>query len=254
MENIKGFLIDLDGVLYIDDQIISGAIETINHLKKNGYILRFLTNTTTKSFQQVYLKLLDLGLPVDKKEIITAPIAALSYLKKENIKNCYLVMNEHLKDDFHQLIQDDEKPEAIIIGDIEDKWDYHLMNKLFNFMMNGSNLIAFHKVRFRRREVSLQIDIGAFIHGLEYATGKKSIVMGKPSKAFYHMALEQMKLSADQVLMIGDDIDSDIGGAQEVGIKAILVKTGKYNSDYVKSRKIHPFMTISSIADIKKLL
>jgi len=92
--------------------------------------------------------------------------------------------------------------------------------------MNGAKLIAVHKNRFCQTKHGLQLDIGAFIHGLEYASGSEAVIIGKPTPAFFQVALDEMGLSKDEVLMIGDDIDSDIGGAQKAGLKAVLVRTG----------------------------
>lgn len=111
-----------------------------------------------------------------------------------------------------------------------------------------------HKNRFWQTEHGLQLDIGAFIHGLEYASGSEAVIIGKPSPAFFQMALDDMGLNKNEVLMIGDDIDSDVGGAQEAGLHGVLVRIGKYRKTYADASAIKPDYVIDSIADLPALL
>jgi len=98
------------------------------------------------------------------------------------------------------------------------------------------------------------MDIGAFIAGLEYASNQDAMIIGKPSQDFFDAVLNDMQLQAEEVVMIGDDIDSDIGGAQAAGIRGALVKTGKYRAAYTEASAIKPDFIIDSVVDLPKLL
>src|SRR5690606_36950964 len=100
----------------------------------------------------------------------------------------------------------------------------------------------------------LQMDIGGFIEALEYASGTKAMIIGKPSADFFNAALEDMQLEAREVGMIGDDIDSDVGGAQQAGLKGILVRTGKYRQSYAAVSPVTPGVVSDSILDLAGLL
>jgi HAD superfamily hydrolase (TIGR01458 family) len=128
-----------------------------------------------------------------------------------------------------------------------------MLNEVFACLMRGAKLIAIHKNRFWQTESGLHMDIGAFIAGLEYASNTEAIIIGKPSLDFFKAALNDMQLNANEVLMIGDDIDSDIGGAQAADIKAALVRTGKYRKAYTEASAIKPDITLDSIADLPKV-
>lgn len=117
-------------------------------------------------------------------------------------------------------------------------------------MVNGAELIALHKNKFWQTQTGLRMDIGAFVAGLEYVTGKPATVIGKPAGAFFQMALQPLGLPVSHVAMVGDDIDSDVGGAQQVGLVGVLVKTGKYREDYVANSLVRPDMLIDSVADL----
>jgi ribonucleotide monophosphatase NagD (HAD superfamily) len=115
-------------------------------------------------------------------------------------------------------------------------------------------VIALHKGKFWRANEGLKVDIGAFIAGLEYATGKEALVIGKPSPSFFQLALDDMALSAGDVAIIGDDIDADVGGGIASGLKGILVKTGKYREDYVSQCSVKPDWTLETINELIDLL
>jgi len=248
--NIKGLLIDLEGVLYVGPKLIEGATEIIQKLKSQDIPLRFLTNTTTKSLRTLHEKLTGLGLPIEKEEIISAPQAAIRYLSKQPNPSVYLVLNEDAKEDFKDFSQKKSDVEFVIVGDIGEKWTYDLLNKIFSLVIEGATLVGLHKGKYWQAPEGLKMDIGAFITGIEYASRKEAIIMGKPSKDFFQMALEDIGYSADDVLMIGDDIDSDIGGGQQAGIRGILVQTGKYRKELVEKSPIEPDAVIASIVNL----
>jgi HAD superfamily hydrolase (TIGR01458 family) len=253
LKNIKAFLFDLDGTLHIGDKAIAGAAETIRTLKDNGYPCRFITNTTTKTLSELHDQMIRIGLPILKEEIINTFEIAVLYLRKIKNPTCYFVLNDKVKKDFSEFKEELVNPQYIIIGDIGNKWNYNLLNKIFNMMMNGSNLIALHKGRFWLTEEGLQMDIGAFITGLEYVTGKEAIVLGKPSKEFFLTAISGLNIPPENIAMVGDDINNDVSGAQALGMFGILAKTGKYKEEYINASKVKPDLIIDSVKDIIKL-
>ncbi len=119
LDNISGLLIDLDGVVYISNQAIPGAAEAITRLKTKNIPLRFVTNTTTMSQDSLHKKMVALGLPIEKHEIISAVQAAVLYLRSLKNPTCYLVLTEDCKKDFAEFIQTDKNPDYIIIGDLQ---------------------------------------------------------------------------------------------------------------------------------------
>ena len=249
----RGLLFDLDGVLYVAKDAIPGAITTVARLRQH-FTCRFITNTSTLSLASLQRKINALGFDIPPEEIISATQAALRYLEQQSDPTCRLLLAEDVKRDFAALPQSDTAPRFIVVGDIGDAWSYALLNEVFDNLMHGARLIAVHKNRFWQTEHGLQLDIGAFIHGLEYASGSEAVIIGKPSPAFFQVALDDMGLKKEEVLMIGDDIDSDVGGAQQAGLRAVLVRTGKYRQAYAEASAIKPDYVIDSIADLPALL
>ena len=165
-----------------------------------------------------------------------------------------MLLAEDVKQDFKDFNKSGIAPDYIVIGDIGNVWSYSLLNQVFNNLMNGAKLIAIHKNRFWQTEHGLQMDIGGFVDALEYASGVKAMIIGKPSPDFFQIALDDMGLKSSDVAIIGDDIDVDIGGGQLVGLKGVLVKTGKYRQNYAEASAVKPDLIINSIADLPKVL
>ncbi len=254
LTDVRGMLIDLDGVLYVDSKIINGAIETINKLKKNRIECRFITNTSTLSQHSLHKKLQNLGFSIKQNEIISATQAALLYVQQFPASKSLLLLADDVKQDFQTVKQSSNKADFVIVGDIGNQWSYDLMNTAFSLLQQGAQLIAIHKNRYWQTTQGLQMDIGGFVTALEYASQSEAIVIGKPSINFFQMAIQSLKLQPHQVAIIGDDIDSDINGGQNAGLSGILVQTGKYRKQIVDASGIQAKHTIKSIIELPALL
>ena len=251
--SIKGILFDLDGVLYIGSHAVEGAIEAVGKIRTSGIKCRFVTNTSTLSLASLEQKMNALGFSIPTNEIISAPQATYLYLKRQHNPVCRLLLAEDVKKDFGEFDQSGQV-NHIVIGDIGDTWSYSLLNQVFNDLTKGAKLIAIHKNRFWQTEHGLQMDIGGFVDALEYASGVKAMIIGKPSPEFFQVALDDIGLKPSEVAIIGDDIDVDIGGGQQIGLKGIMVRTGKYRQSYAESSTIKPNLIIDSIVDLPKVL
>lgn len=252
--SVNAVLFDLDGVLHIGNSPIPGAIETVDLLRTRGLGCRFVTNTSTLSRYSLHQKILGMGFYVAPEEIISAPEAALKYLEQLGNPLCRFLLADDVKKDFSHFRQSNTAAEYIVVGDIGKAWTYDVMNEVFNCLKNGAKLIAIHKNRFWQTGAGLQMDIGGFITALEYAAGTQAMIIGKPATEFFQIALADLKLPASEVLMIGDDVDSDVGGAQKAGIRGVLVRTGKFREEHLASATVAPDMVIDSVADLPALL
>lgn len=251
---VEGVLIDLDGVLYVGGEAIEGATDALNRLRSAGYDLRGVTNTTTRSAVSLGRKLEKLGLPLKPDDLVTAPRAAVRYLRSLGTPTVRLVLSDDAASEFDEFDQSEAQPDVVVIGDIGSAWDYDLLSELFGYLIEGAELVALHKGRYYEGPDGLVLDIGGFVSALEYAAGLEAVVIGKPSERFFQLAVSDMDLDPDHVVMVGDDVESDIGGAQKAGLRGILVKTGKYREHLVEKSAVEPDAVIGSIADLPGLL
>ncbi|MCX6683496.1 MAG: TIGR01458 family HAD-type hydrolase [Methanoregula sp.] len=256
MKDIRGFLIDLDGVLYVGDKAIKGARESIDLLRDGKYPFRFVSNTTRKCRKTIAEQLVSMGFDIPVEYIFTPPLAAIALLKNAGKHQCYLLTTGDVYRDFEQdcICNASTMADVVIIGDAGDNLTYDSLNTAFRHLMNGADLIALEKDRYWMAPGGLCLSAGPFVQALEFATGKTATTVGKPSKTFFELALREMGLRADQVAMIGDDILTDIGGAGTIGMQGILVRTGKYRKDAADNAVIKPACIIDSIAQLQDIL
>lgn len=252
-------MLDLDGTLYVGKQPIPGAIDCIQCLRERGITMRFLTNTTTKSQSELVSHLRSMGFTLEQDELISAPVGAkleLLNLQQQSGRplRIWPVVAEGIKQDFADFCWDEHAPDYVVLGDIGDTWDLNLINRLFNVMHSGAELIALHKNRFWQTEDGLKADIGFFVAGLEYVCSKNARIMGKPNRDFYQRVLDSAKVTAQDAVMVGDDIDSDVGGAQQMGMKGCLVRTGKYRAAYAEQSSVRPDYILDSVAELTELV
>lgn len=251
---IKALLIDLDGTLYVGERPIPGAREALSWLTSRGYRRLFVTNTTTKTREALAEKLRKMGFAISEEEILSALEVTYHFLKGKGRPSCHLLLREEVKGRFAEFPEGEEAADFVVVGDIGDRWDYLLLNRAFRTLFAGAELLAAHKNRFWQTEEGLRIDIGPFVAALEYASGKEAIVCGKPSLTFFKTALDLLGLPPEEVAMVGDDVEMDVGGAQKAGIKGILVRTGKFREAFLKRCPVRPDAIIDSIAALPELL
>ena len=249
---MKGILCDLDGVFYIEQKLIPGGIACLEWLREQGIPFRFVTNNTTLSRTNLVAMLQGLGLPVAEQDIISANYAGVLLLAQRNLKRCRLVLRPEAQLDYPTNCL--ERPDAIVIGDIGNRWDYDLLNSLMNQVLDGAEIIALHKGRFHEALGGLVLDSGAFVAALEHATGKQAIVVGKPTQTFFELASHSFSCKPKELVMVGDDLINDIKGAQLMGMHTLLVQTGKYRKALVDESNIVPDGCISSIQELPNYL
>ncbi|MBB3048612.1 HAD superfamily hydrolase (TIGR01458 family) [Litorivivens lipolytica] len=223
---VRGVLLDISGVLYQDDEPLPGAVAAVQKLQQAGIDFRLLTNTSRRTAEAIYYDLKRMGFAISEQQLYTAPRAMLDYLQLKDLRP-YCLMHPNLETEFARL--NHTNPNAVVVCDAGERFDYKGLNKAFQVLMNdGAELLAIGENRYFRSRNRLQLDAGPFVKALEYASGKQAKVLGKPAKAFFDSALHSLNLPADEVLMVGDDVESDVSGAQRAGLRACLVKTGKY--------------------------
>ena len=254
---IKGLLIDIDGTLYFKESAISGAIETISRLRATNIKLLFFTNTDSKAPKTILKILKKYGFILNKHEIFTPVIALKEFLLKYKDKKSYLVTTEEVAQEFIEFpqVRGSEIPDFVIIGDFHDNWDVNRLNLAFNYVLKGAKLLGMQGNKYYLdRNGEPVIDTGSFVQMIANAANVIPKIFGKPSKDYFIQALNKINLTPDETLVIGDDLESDIQGAINAGIKGILVKTGK--GQYYKSsdNKIKPHTVLNSFSSILDLI
>ncbi len=252
---IQGVLLDIDGTLMTGNDPIPGADTAIRFLQEKNIPYRFISNGTRRSRKNVLKKLERIGVNVSVHEIYTPAIAAIRYLTDHSIKACNLLVTTDLMEDFLEAgIIHDPKAGTVVVGDAGDQFTYASMNAAFRSLMQGGSLIALEKDRYWKDVDGLSLSAGPFVAALEYSTGCTPLILGKPSPEFFKAAIKDWKVKKNRVLMIGDDIMTDVRGAQDAGLLGAITFTGKFRPEEIDTCPVKPDTVISSIEMLPFLL
>lgn len=252
---MRGVLLDLDGVVYLGDSPLPGAADVVDWLSGEGVPFRFLTNTSSRPRAAIVEKLSSMGIPASADDILTPAVAAVSWLQAESRGRPALFVPPATASEFAELDPlpggAEEGAGAVVVGDLGEGWDFATFNRAFRLLMAEPRppLVALGMTRYWRADDGLRLDAGAFVRGLEYAAGTTAVVLGKPAQAFYETAVDGLGLAGDQVVMVGDDIRTDVEGAQRAGLTGVLVRTGKFTPADLNG-DVTPDATLASIADL----
>ncbi|XP_075235196.1 phospholysine phosphohistidine inorganic pyrophosphate phosphatase-like isoform X3 [Lycorma delicatula] len=240
---VKGVLIDISGVLKDGNKAIPGSIEAFK---------RLVTNETQTTVKGLVKKLHNLGFNVNEKDIFAPIPAVIKIVKNENL-HPFLLLHPDALEDFSDI--DKNHPNCVILGDADYCFTYDAMNNAFRALMQMEKpiLISLGKGKYYRAETGLTLDVGPFTAALEYSTGVQARIVGKPESSFFLAAVNDIGIKPDEALMIGDDIASDVGGAQKSGIRGVLVRTGKFQPED-ENHEVKPDCIVNDFNEIIKLL
>jgi len=242
---IEVLLLDLSGVLYDGDTVIPRAVEAVSRAQQAGLELRFLTNTSQKTRASLIRHLRELGFELENRQLFTAVDAARQWLSQRELRPFCLV-HENIRCEFDDF--DQQNPNAVLIADAAEGFTYENLNRAFQLCMDGAPLLGVGYNRYFKSDGQLLMDAGAFVRAVEFAAGTEAIIVGKPSAAFFEQVMESTTASAEDALMVGDDVFGDVEGALNAGIPACLVRTGKYrrgDEDRVEGE----FSVVESVAE-----
>ena len=256
MDHVRAVLLDIDGVLTVSWEALPGAIEAVRALRDAGLPLALLTNTTSRTRDRIAERLTAAGFPVSADDVLTAVAATAAHLHEQHPgARCLLLNSGDVSGDLEGVSLVEDEPDAVVLGGAGPEFTYEALNGVFAHLQHGAALIAMHRNLYWRTDAGLELDTGALLLGLEQAAGVEATVVGKPAAAFYTAALQAVDAPAEHAVMVGDDLEADVLGAQSHGITGVLVRTGKYQeSDEDGAHGDRPQHVLDSVADLPALL
>lgn len=231
IEGIDGLLLDIDGVLAVSWEPIEGSVETMRWIRDRGLPFRLITNTTTHSRDGLAHTLRGAGFEIEPDEIVTAVVATAAHLRAHHPGSGVFVLSDGDPSgdlDGVDLVPVPEDAEVVVIGGASVDFSYEIVNRIFRRLSDGASLIAMHRNRYWMTADGLQMDAGAYVAALEFASGVSATICGKPAAAYFEAALGTLGVTPDRALMVGDDVANDVVGAQLAGLTGVLVRTGKF--------------------------
>jgi HAD superfamily hydrolase (TIGR01458 family) len=242
LAGVRGFLLDLDGVVILAGRPIEGAAQAIRELDRRGVPFRIVTNTSLLSRQMLSSWGARIGLDLPPERIMSALSLSAAYTRRRHPgRPLFVLASADARTEFagQQLLSDEEAGEpgataaAVVIGDSPESATYDNLNHAFRLVRSGAELIGMHRNPWWLTPEGPTLDSGAFVAGLEFATGQRATVIGKPSPAFFREAAAELiaglpGATRSELAMVGDDVFSDVLAAQRLGLRGILVRTGKH--------------------------
>ncbi len=267
---IGGVLFDIDGVLVTSWQPVPGAAATLRLLADHQIACSYLTNTTTRTRTQIAAALTGAGMSVRPDEVITAAVLTADYVRTHYPgARCLLVNSGDITEDMPGLDLIDsrvcerdwrpEEPDVIVLGGAGAEYSHLTLSRVYEWMTQGVPVIAMHRSTSWNTADGLRIDTGMYLIGMEEASGRKAVAVGKPAPAGFEAAAARLGVDPDDMVMVGDDLHNDVLAAQVVGMTGVLVRTGKFRQDTLDRWAADEFVmqpnhVVDSVADLPGLL
>ena len=255
LHDVELVLLDLDGTIYEGTRPVAGAAAAVGRLRQAGLAVRFVTNTDSVPPAALVERLAGMGVEAAAGEVLT-PVALAARLFGANAGARVLAV---AAPEVRALLASTlagpgERPTHVLVCDPSFGACYDDLDRAFRAVRDGAELVATQVARIARRDDGEHLDTGGFVRLLEYAAGVRARVLGKPSPEFFRLALDTGGVPAGRALMVGDDLDADVGGARAVGVRAVLVRSGKGAEPSAGAEGVEPDAVLDSVAGLPDLL
>lgn len=255
MTDVDLVLVDLDGTLYTGTRPVPGAVGAVARLRDRGVTVRFVTNTDSIAPQTLRGRLAGMGIQAPADAVLTPVVLAERLLGGLASPRLAAVAAPGIRELLGRFLAAPGEPAThVLICDPSYGATYDDLDAAFRAVRAGAELIATQVARIARRDDGEHLDTGGFVRLLEYATGARARVLGKPSPDFFRLALDTAGVTPARAVMVGDDLGADVAGAQAVGMRGVLVRTGKGSEPHPDAGATQPDAVIDNLAMLPDLL
>lgn len=257
LRELRGLVIDMDGVLWHGDTPLPGLADFFGVLRRRGIKIILATNNNTQSPAGFAEKVQRLGAQVDPEEVLTASVATVCYLKRRfpPASRVYVIAEAPFKALITNagFVLADRDVVAVIVA-MDRALTYEMLKRATLLIRAGAEFIGANPDRTYPSEEGLLPGSGTILAALVASTDRQPVIIGKPERRMFEMALERMGLPASQVASIGDRLETDIAGGQQVGLKTILVLSGVTTAEALAASPIKPNWVFSGIDELARAL
>lgn len=257
LQDVKLFLLDMDGTFYLGDRLIDGSLDFIDRVRATGRDFLFLTNNSSHNAAFYVEKLKKMGLAIPREKVMTSGEATCEKLKELYPgRRAFVLGNEFLLEEFAEagIEVDMQRPEIVVIG-FDTTLDYKKLQAVCDFVRAGLPYIATHPDFNCPTETGFMPDIGAIMAFIEASTGRRpDLVVGKPNTGIVEAVLRRTGLKTDELAMVGDRLYTDIETGLRSGMLSILVMSGETTPDMLAAAERKPDLVFDRLADMNALL
>jgi len=255
--DIELFLLDMDGTIYLDNELFDGSLDFINTLINKNIKYVFLTNNSSSSLQNYVNKLKRIGVPATEENIFTSGMAMGVYLNQNHPnKKVYLVGTKALKNELstYKINLVDDNPDIVVIG-FDRELTYEKLEKACKYLDDGAIFLATNPDYVcpiaNKRYIP---DCGSMCDMITNATGKKPTYIGKPSPMMINLLQSKYKINKEKIAMVGDRVYTDIKAGVNANVKTICVLSGESTMETIENSDVKPDLILNSVKDIIPLL
>lgn len=248
----KGFICDMDGVIYLGNQLLPGVREFVNWLNENGKQFLFLTNSSERSPKELRQKLQRMGLDIDEEHFYTSALATAAFLKKQ-APGCtaFVIGAPGLLNALYDVgvTMNDVDPDYVIVGETAS-YNYEVITKAVRLVLNGARLIATNSDLTGPTEFGIAPACRSLVAPIELATGKKAYFMGKPNPLMMRTGLHLLGVHSEEAAMVGDRMDTDVIAGMESGLATVLVLSGCTSRADINDYPYRPTYILNGVGEI----
>lgn len=252
LQSKKGYISDMDGVLYHGDILLPGVKEFVNWLKKEKKSFLFLTNSSERTPRELQEKMARMGIEVERSVFYTSALATAMFLASQRPRgSAYIIGEAGLINALYNVgyTINSVDPDYVVVGETRT-YSYEKIEKAVNLVLNGARLIGTNPDTTGPSESGIVPATKALIAPIEVATGKKAYYVGKPNPLMMRSALKKLGVRREDALIIGDRMDTDIVAGIESEIDTALVLSGITNRKMIDDFPYKPKFVLQGVGEI----
>jgi NagD protein len=252
VQDKKGFICDMDGVIYHGNIVLPGVKEFIEWLNKEKKEFLFLTNSSERTPLELQQKLARMGLDVDQSHFYTSALATARFLNKQAPRcSAYVIGAPGLISALHDvgITINDVNPDYVIVGET-NTYNFESMVKAVGLINNGAKFIGTNPDLTGPTEIGIIPACKALCSPIEIATGKQAYFIGKPNPLMMRTGLRMLGVHSEETVMIGDRMDTDIIAGVETGLSTVLVLSGVSSKETLKMFPYGPTIVLNTVGDL----
>ncbi len=250
----KGFICDMDGVIYHGNKILDGVREFVNWMIENDKKFIFLTNSPERTPHELSMKLQRMGLEVSADHFYTSAMATAEFLSSQK-PNCtaYVIGEPSLTKAMYdkKIYMNDINPDYVVLGETRT-YNFEKIEKAIELVRGGAKLIGANPDTVGVTEKGIMPATGALIAPIEIATGKKAYFVGKPNPLMLRHGLKLLGCHSADIAFIGDRMDTDIIAGIESNVDTVLVLSGVTKEEDIQNFPYRPKYILSGVGEIVK--
>ena len=250
----KGYICDMDGVIYHGNRLLDGVVEFVEWLKREDKRCLFLTNSSERSPLELKQKLGRMGLDIDENNFYTSALATAKFLQSQSPGgSAYVIGAPGLLNALYDagITMNDVNPDYVVVGET-DHYNYTSISTAVRHVLNGAHLIATNPDLTGPTEDGIAPACRSLVAPIELATGRSAYFIGKPNPLMMRTGLRMLGVHSDEAAMIGDRMDTDIIAGIETGLDTVLVLSGVTTPETMKLFPYRPKYILGGVGDICK--